>query len=178
MGEKDESSVVEQELATRRSFLKWATGLMTFFGSLLVGIPLIGSLGGPAFRTRKHHFATVTDVDELPMNQPDNVHYPDTSVDAFVREQTTRNVWAIKHAPEDVTVFSPICPHLGCRYNWHPKRQEFVCPCHGSVFSIDGKVLGGPAPRPLDTLPQKIENGKLLVEWERFEVGIPQKKIV
>jgi menaquinol-cytochrome c reductase iron-sulfur subunit len=178
MEEKQEPLSGEPEVSSRRTFLKWATGAMSFVGGLIVGIPLIGSLGGPAFRMKQRHYAKVIAVDELPQGQPDNVHYPDQSVDAFVRQMITRNVWAIKHSPTDVTVFSPICPHLGCRYNWHPKRNEFVCPCHGSVFAPDGKVLGGPAPRPLDTLPKKIENGDLMVEWERFEVGIPQKRVV
>jgi menaquinol-cytochrome c reductase iron-sulfur subunit len=88
------------------------------------------------------------------------------------------NIWAVKNSSSDVTVFSPICPHLGCRYKWHADSQHFICPCHGSVFSIDGKVLGGPAPRPLDTLPTKIENGELFVEWELFKEGISQKEAI
>ncbi len=38
-----------------------------------------------------------------------------------------------------------------------------------------GKVIGGPAPRPLDTLPYKIENGELYVQWKLYKAGIPQK---
>ena len=50
----------------------------------------------------------------------------------------------------EVTAYSPICPHLGCHYyDWNPQSKTFVCPCHGSVYSIHGKILGGPAPRPL-----------------------------
>jgi menaquinol-cytochrome c reductase iron-sulfur subunit len=55
---------------------------------------------------------------------------------------------------------------------------EFACPCHGSIYSIAGKVLGGPAPRPLDTLPMKLEKGELFEEWEMFRVGIPRKILV
>jgi menaquinol-cytochrome c reductase iron-sulfur subunit len=43
------------------------------------------------------------------------------------------------------------------------------------VFDINGKVLGGPAPRPLDTLPYKIENGRVFVQWEQFKVGTTEK---
>ncbi len=42
----------------------------------------------------------------------------------------------------------------------------------------DGKVLGGPSPRPLDTLPHKIQNGVLFVKWERFKIGVRQEIIV
>jgi Rieske Fe-S protein len=64
---------------------------------------------------------------------------------------------------------------LGCRTNWHPELQKFICPCHNSIFSITGKVLGGPSPRPLDTLSHKVEEGTLYVQWEQFETGIPEK---
>ena len=48
----------------------------------------------------------------------------------------------------------------------------FQAPCHASVFTIDGRVVSGPAPRPLDTLPAQVRQGILYVEWEQFEVGI------
>ena len=83
--------------------------------------------------------------------------------------------WVIKQSEAEVTVFSPICTHLGCHYDWYSQAKKFICPCHGSVFSMEGKVLGGPAPRALDTLPYKIENGDLYIQWELFRVGIPQK---
>ena len=42
------------------------------------------------------------------------------------------------------------CPHAGCMANWSNDKKEFVCPCHGSRFSKDGKVLQGPADKDLD----------------------------
>ena len=47
-----------------------------------------------------------------------------------------------------MVAFNPACTHLGCAYHWDESPNNFVCPCHASVFSIDGKVLVGPAPRP------------------------------
>src|SRR6185369_16814552 len=55
---------------------------------------------------------------------------------------------------------------LGCAYHWEAARNQFVCPCHESRFSIDGKVLGGPAARPLDRYPVRVENSKLLIGSE------------
>jgi menaquinol-cytochrome c reductase iron-sulfur subunit len=163
------------EGSSRRGFLKLFVAALSSIVVLVLGIPLVGTLVGPLYRIKKLHWAQVTDIDSLPMDQPVRLSWIDTKVDAFIRERVERDVWAVKHSPTEATVYSPVCPHLGCRYAWHPDKKEFICPCHGSVFSITGKVLGGPAPRPLDTLPFKIENGLLYVQWEAFKVGVPEK---
>jgi menaquinol-cytochrome c reductase iron-sulfur subunit len=161
--------------SSRRGFLKVFVVALSSIVGLVLGIPIVGSLVGPIYRTKKLGWTRVTDFDSLPLEQPVKLSWIDMKTDIFIRERVERDVWAVKHSPTEVTVYSPICPHLGCRYNWHPDEKEFICPCHGSIYSITGKVLGGPAPRPLDTLQTKLENGELYVEWERFIVGIPEK---
>jgi menaquinol-cytochrome c reductase iron-sulfur subunit len=148
---------------------------LAFLGGLVLGIPLVGSLIGPAFRKKTTRWARAVMVESLPLGQPTVVSFTDQSSEGYLRETVVRNVWAVRRSAAEVTVYSPICTHLGCRYDWEPNSGRFLCPCHGSLFTLDGKVLAGPAPRPLDTLPVKIENGELYVEWERFELGIPKK---
>jgi menaquinol-cytochrome c reductase iron-sulfur subunit len=142
---------------------------------LIVAIPLIGSLVGPSLQRERGHFTKVADMDALAIGQPIDVKYPDPTQDAYLRETVSRSVWVIKHSPTQVTVFSPICTHLGCRFFWDPSTQRFICPCHNSIFAMDGRVLGGPARRGLDTLPIRITSGELFVQWERFRPAIPEK---
>lgn len=59
------------------------------------------------------------------------------------------------------------CTHLGCTVPWRPESGRFECPCHASVFDITGHVLSPPAPRPLDLLQVRIENGVVKVDANR-----------
>lgn len=168
-------SAVERVDTTRRRFFKQATMILASLSGLTLGLPFIAALLGPAFRAKKRHFARVTKMTTLPTGQPLNLTFASLSEDAYLRETVLRSVWVVKHSASQVTVFSPICPHLGCQYNWNAQQHEFICPCHGSVFTVNGNVLAGPAPRPLDTLPQEIKQGVLFVEWARFKLGVAEK---
>ena len=161
--------------ATRRGFMKGFTAMLIAFCSLLVGVPLVGSLVGPVFRKAAPRWMMLGDIRGLPVGQPAHLTSVEVQTDAYIRESATRHIWAIRSSDSEVTVYSPICPHLGCHFDWNPSAKRFECPCHGSVYSIDGQVLGGPAPRPLDTLPTRIENGKLYVEWVQFKSGTAEK---
>lgn len=39
----------------------------------------------------------------------------------------------------------PRCPHLGCALRWNEAEHSWDCPCHGSRFDTDGKLLNNPA---------------------------------
>eukprot|EP00798_Chlamydomonas_sp_ICE-L_P018076 gene18076-24499_t len=42
-----------------------------------------------------------------------------------------------------------VCTHLGCVVPWVPSENKFKCPCHGSQYNSEGKVVRGPAPLSL-----------------------------
>ena len=39
-----------------------------------------------------------------------------------------------------------VCTHLGCVVPWNSAENKFICPCHGSQYNNQGKVVRGPAP--------------------------------
>lgn len=42
-----------------------------------------------------------------------------------------------------------VCTHLGCVVPWNVSEEKFMCPCHGSQYNAEGKVVRGPAPLSL-----------------------------
>ncbi|HWT79236.1 MAG TPA: Rieske (2Fe-2S) protein [Candidatus Acidoferrum sp.] len=126
---------------------------------------LIATLG-PALANVRYLFPNV--VYEGPtrfkVGRPEE--YPVGSA-TFLEEQRL----FVLHDPEGFRALSAVCTHLRCTVGqfvppdaqW--KESHARCPCHGSIFAKDGRVLQGPAPRPLDFYRVSLApDGRLLVE--------------
>ena len=159
----------------RRTFFGWVTGLAAGLIGVGLGVPLIGYLISPAFKRRDKPWVAVGSVDGLPIEQPTQLDHMSTIKDGYVETKSHKAVWAVKQGGGEITVFSPLCTHLGCGYHWDVADRKFKCPCHGSVYDLAGNVLDGPAPRPLDVLPSKVEDGTLFVTYKEFKAGLPTK---
>lgn len=162
-------------VGTRRTFFVRVIGLVSAVMGLSLAGPLVGYIISPSLKRRKAAWRPIAKVDSLPVGQPKDLEYAVSVKDGWRETKAIKAVWAVKHSDNDVTVFSPICPHLGCGFRWDGGDRQFKCPCHGSIYDVTGKVLGGPAPRPLDTLPSKIENGELLVTYKEYKSGLRKK---
>jgi Rieske Fe-S protein len=65
----------------------------------------------------------------------------------------------IKHDKQKIAVWkdddgkahavSASCTHKGCTVTWNNADRTWDCPCHGSMFEANGRVLHGPAVEPL-----------------------------
>lgn len=66
----------------------------------------------------------------------------------------------ILRTPDELLACSAICTHLGCVTKWNRTRRVYFCPCHGARFAPDGRVLGGPAPKPLKRYDVVVSEGK------------------
>jgi menaquinol-cytochrome c reductase iron-sulfur subunit len=115
-------------------------------------------------RARKQgEWVEAATVDQLKPGAPDEVVFRRNRVDGWKVSSEKASAWVVKAPDGQVTAFAPQCTHLGCGYRWEETKQYFLCPCHTSTFAIDGRVLSGPAPRPLDRYQVKVDSGKVLI---------------
>ncbi len=147
---------------------------------LIIGIVICWSFGTyTSFsffkKSKEERFVEIANLTSLVEEQPALLSFEYPENDVFQKPNLIHRVWVVKHSADKVTVFSPFCPNEDCRYSWDNDMKRFVCPCDASVYSITGKIVAGPAPRPLDTLPSKIKDGNLFIEWMTFKPGIPEK---
>jgi menaquinol-cytochrome c reductase iron-sulfur subunit len=154
------------ESTTRRSFYSAAIvglgGLMT----AALALPAVAYLFGKPKSQKQSDFVPAADLSQLGVGKPEEVVFRRTRVDGWRVLNEKSTAWVVRKDDQNVIAFAPQCTHLGCAYHWDEKENNFLCPCHTSTFSIDGKVLSGPAPRPLDRLVTKIDQGKILIGSE------------
>ncbi len=70
-----------------------------------------------------------------------------------------------------------VCTHLGCVVPWNASENKFKCPCHGSQYNAEGKVVRGPAPLSLALVHADVtEDDKLaFTEWEETDFRTGEK---
>lgn len=65
-----------------------------------------------------------------------------------------RPMLAVNAAEAVVSLLNPTprrCPHLGCALKWNPEEHSWDCPCHGSRFTKDGRLIDNPATGDMKT---------------------------
>ena len=131
--------------------------------SAALGLPAIAYLLLPPKAKKADEWIEIGDVTRLAPNAPVEMSFRHNRVDGWKIISEKGTAWVVRDAGGRITAFGPQCTHLGCAYHWDETKNEFLCPCHSSLFSMDGKVEGGPAPRPLDQYDVKVEGNKLLL---------------
>ena len=66
---------------------------------------------------------------------------------SILRPQLAVNGW--KAAGNLLTPTPKRCPHMGCALKWNPQERSWDCPCHGSRFTEQGKLIDNPAANDL-----------------------------
>jgi menaquinol-cytochrome c reductase iron-sulfur subunit len=148
---------------TRRGFhIAFIYGLWSVIAAAL-GVPAALYLLLPPKLRKTPDWVNAGDVSKLEPGVPVEMVFRQNRVDGWKILSEKSTAWVVKTSDAQVVAFGPQCTHLGCAYHWDDTRSEFLCPCHTSIFRIDGTVVSGPAPRPLDRYDTKVADGKLLL---------------
>ena len=200
---KDPGTPQEQ---SRRTFMAQATIALGGVIGISLAIPLITSVVPSADASNQQWSPLTPDevsmlkkaTDNTPVKVTFDVHETNGYFGASDEEQF---VWAVRatdaqmekarpelfNGPEKLpypvvnmgfTVFSPLCPHLGCRYSYNEAQKLFLCPCHGSQYNILGVHEAGPALRGLDPLPLRDYQGKVQVSWILYAANTPAHVVI
>ncbi|MER6077734.1 Rieske (2Fe-2S) protein [Streptomyces sp. NPDC001833] len=82
--------------------------------------------------------------------------------DGGARLYREHNVVVSRSAAGVLKAYSTVCTHAGCPIN-KLQGTTLVCPCHGSEFdAVTGKVVRSPATEPLNELPVRASNGRIV----------------
>jgi menaquinol-cytochrome c reductase iron-sulfur subunit len=145
MSDNDDSSGV-----TRRQFLKYVVAGTAGLVTVGLGTPLIGYFFSPGWKQKETLTLPIARADSIPVGIPTFVRFEERVPDAWVITTESQGLWVVT-------------THLNCPYYWDNAQKMFVCPCHGGRFDIDGNVLAGPPPRPLDRWESLITQGEIEV---------------
>jgi len=168
-------NVPAAEKTTRRQFFGRLTALMAAAIGATLAVPAVGYFIGPALRRKTIGWLNVGGIGSLEPDQPVQREVVVSTQEGWFSTQATKGVWVVKRSTGELRVYNPHCTHLGCAYAWKPDAHQFQCPCHGGIYDLDGRVIAGPPPRPLDTLDYRVEGEQLEIRYEDFKSGAHQK---
>jgi Rieske Fe-S protein len=170
--------------SSRRGFLGLLTNLVLAAIGLLIAIPAVRFLWSP-LRAHDEEAAGTALLDAGPLADIKPGEWRLVSVeksrqDGWKKSKVRHALWVRRsgEGEKGITVLSSICPHLGCPINWHPDKTRFVCPCHGGIFNVEGRQIGGPPPRSMDPLDYEVRSGRLYVRWQDFKIGVADRVAV
>jgi Rieske Fe-S protein len=59
--------------------------------------------------------------------------------------------------------FSAVCTHLNCTVQYQESRREIWCACHNGTYDLEGRVVSGPPPKPLEEMAVKIRGDEVVI---------------
>jgi menaquinol-cytochrome c reductase iron-sulfur subunit len=173
----------EGETVTRRRFMTVGSQTAGAIAAASFVLPALGFAIGPVFKQPPHYWEDIgstedfTDTNYIPVviTVAQGIGEAGKST-AYVRRHND----AIDTDPYDRTTpyiaISSRCAHLGCPVRWVDAAERFICPCHGGVYDLLGRRVGGPPVRPLDRFPTRVKDGRVELYTARFSVNSELKR--
>jgi len=134
----------------RRRFVNWFLGLSS--------TALLGSVLYPVWR-----YMNPPDVPEASTNRVEAgpTNDPELIDRGFkILEFGTLPVILVRVADDDFRAFAGTCTHLDCIVEYQQAEKRIWCNCHNGEYSLQGEVVSGPPPKPLEAFDvDLVDNG-------------------
>jgi menaquinol-cytochrome c reductase iron-sulfur subunit len=167
----------EGETVTRRHFMTVTANGAGAVATAAFVLPALAFAIGPIFKSTPHRWETVGTVDQFP---EDNYVPVVITLTPGIGEAGLATVYMRKFNPAIDTdrydhntryiAITSRCAHVGCPVRWVDAAERFICPCHGGVYDLLGRPVGGPPVRPLDRFYTRVV-GEFVQVGPRFSVN-------
>lgn len=151
---------------SRKEFVGIVTAAVGSVMGVLVGLPTISYLVAPALsKNETDAWIPAGPVESYPVGVPTLFNFNRTKVNGWEKTVNSYGVYILHNQDNSFLALSNKCTHLSCRVNWKAEETAYLCPCHDAYFSIDGGIISGPQPRPLDEYETKVEENILYIHF-------------
>lgn len=177
---REETPANDVIVINRRSFFGVLLAVGTAGMGAILAVPVLRYVLYPLYaKSGKDVWSPIGEMDKFSnLSKPILALLDLKQVDGWREVDSSKTVYVTKDAHGKLAVLSSICPHLGCTIAWRSAEHDFYCPCHASVFKPDGARVSGATPRGMDPLPNKVEDGKLMVKFEYFRENVPNREVL
>jgi Rieske Fe-S protein len=134
---------------TRRELMVRGSGLGMAAVGVMLSIPALGFLLSPLFTKSRTVWVTVGPIDDIQIGQPTALTAMLPPDQGWPVPAQPRIVYVVKLSESKILALSNICTHMQCNVHWDQAIGQFLCPCHGGLYTLDGTNVGGPPPLPL-----------------------------
>ncbi len=168
----------EGETITRRRFMVGGANAAGAIATGAIVLPALGFAVGPIFKSTPVRWEAVGPES---MFSQENYIPVILTVNPTIGEAGKTTVYVRKFNPALDTdpydkgtpyiAISTRCAHLGCPVRWVDAAERFICPCHGGVYDLLGRPVGGPPVRPLDRFYTRVNTAGAVELGPRFSVN-------
>jgi menaquinol-cytochrome c reductase iron-sulfur subunit len=153
---------------SRNEFVTIMVGALGTLMGVIVGLPAIGYVISPALKKSEGEaWIPAGTVESYEVGVPTLFSFTRTKINGWEKTVSSYGAYILRNSEvgNDFLALSSTCTHLSCRVSWKEDQKHYACPCHDAQFDINGAVLDGPPPRPLDPYETKVEEGNLYIHY-------------
>lgn len=135
----------------RRTFLSWVLsgGVLATMGSFLY--PVVRFLIPPKFTEVAVNEVDAGKVSDLKPNSGKIVKFGN------------KPAILIRISDTEWRAFSAVCTHLNCTVQYRDTTQQIWCACHNGTYDLNGRVVSGPPPNPLEEYAVNLRGDSVII---------------